>query len=73
MLPSAKWRISCSWCSLSTLDLRSKTTVIEDWNRRKPPIDMCSHGVNDGEYCEACNVEYKRAAIDLANQVEEEA
>lgn len=31
-------------------------------------IDHCGHGIPDGVYCEPCNVEYKRAAVEAATQ-----
>ena len=46
-------------------------TVIEaavaKLNRLDPPPGQCEHGVADGDWCELCNAEYKRAAADPEN------
>ena len=38
--------------------LRMMASMIEG------PTPPCEHGVADGEYCEPCNREYKRAAVE---------
>jgi hypothetical protein len=35
-----------------------------EWVKR----DVCQHGITSGEYCEPCNKEYKRAAIEAGDQ-----
>jgi recombinational DNA repair protein RecR len=30
---------------------------------RRIALDVCEHGVSDGEYCELCSQEYRRARI----------
>ena len=37
-------------------------------DRYEPPPGKCEHGVEDGEYCEPCNREYKRAAAEFQNE-----
>ena len=34
----------------------------------KPQAERCEHGIADGEYCEPCNREYKRAAVENAKE-----
>ncbi len=69
--PGGRHKVACIVCTVSTDELLDKALVIADWNRREQPIEMCSHGIDDGEYCEPCNLEYKRAANDSENQVVE--
>ncbi len=35
---------------------------------RWEPLNSCEHGVLDGEFCEPCNKEYKRAASDIIDE-----
>lgn len=34
---------------------------LELWMQDNPE-EVCEHGIEDGEYCQPCNAEYKRAA-----------
>jgi hypothetical protein len=33
-------------------------------DRISPRPELCEHGIADGDYCESCNREYKRAAME---------
>ncbi len=64
VLPACRWQVECDNCLATTWDCRTKEDALARWNRREDPIEMCEHGVDDGEYCEPCNQAYKSAAAE---------
>lgn len=39
------------------------TRLDEVISERRAALDVCEHGVPDGEYCQPCSAEYQRARI----------
>jgi hypothetical protein len=78
---SGQLRTTCDWCPTRCEDCREielqaaaeldrmtaevvRLQAIVD--RLEPPPWKCEHGVSDGDWCEPCNREYKRAEEESA-------